>query len=160
MLAAFDADVHVQSVHTLAARGIADVPDQLEVALLLDDGKRLERRGRMRTGRRHGESVRARDAIGCEAQVAQRRDSFGDVSAYTGVELDDGRVHLRLQRPRQIKLVHAAQQHLDGAHRLERVRVEDHELLLDAERERGSLAEVGFDHFRMPCTGRPAASHA
>ena len=42
---------------------------------------------------------------------------------------------------------------------LERLAVEDPELLLDADGE--SSPEVLFDHrARTPCTGRPAASHA
>ena len=159
---ALDADVHVQPVHTLPARGAADRLDHLEVALLLDDGERLEHRRRMRAGRRDREAVLAGDANRRCAQLAQRGGRLGHVCADVRVELDDRRVQLGLERAGQVEPFRLAHDHADSRRRLERLGVEDHQLLLDTERVRRRLAEVGFDHVlpRMPCTGRPAASHA
>ena len=59
----------------------------------------------------------------------------------------------------------AAQDPVDRGDLFEGLRVEDHQLLLDAERERRGLAEpLLSDHDWVcaltPCTGRPAATHA
>ena len=119
----------------------------------------------MRPGGGDGEAVVRGDARSGAAQLPQRRHRLVGVGADAGGELDDGRVHLRLQRAGEIELRRAAQEDVDGGRRLQRGRVEDHHLFLDADRERTRLAEVGFDqgaYFerRMPWTGRPAASHA
>ena len=152
--------MHVQPVHALTAGRIADPLEHLEVARLLHHGQRLERRHRMRTGRREHEPVGPRDPVGGCAQHAQRADRLVHGRADAGVQLHDGGVQLGLQRARQREPGSSAEENVDSGRRLERLRVENHQLLLDAERERGRLAEMRLDHLRMPCTGRPAASHA
>ena len=160
LLGARDADMHVQAVDALPARRVADAPDHLEVALLLHDRQRLQVRARVSAGGRDDEPVRPRAPAGGGAQLAERSDGLADVGADARVELDHRGVHLGLQRPRQPVGGRVAQEHLDRSDRLQRSGVEDHQLLLDPDRERRRAAEVRLDHLRMPCTGRPAASHA
>ena len=79
--------------------------------------------------------------------------------ADVGRQLDDRRVQLGLQRARQLARLCARDERRDGRHELQRLRVDDPELLLDSDRQRTS--ELLLDHLTLtPCTGPPAASHA
>ena len=67
--------------------------------------------------------------------------------------------------PGSVEALDAAQDPVDRGDLAEGLRVEDHQLLLDAERERRGLAEpLLADHDWVcaltPCTGRPAATQA
>ena len=153
-------DVDVQPVHALPDRGDAGVFDEIEVALLLDDDEILGVRQRMRAGRGDAEPVLARDLLGRRAQRLYRREHFHSVARDRGVQLDHRGVQLRLEDAGQRRLGGALDEGRDLRRRHERFAVEDHDLLLDPQRERIALAEAVLDHRRIPCTGRPAASQA
>ena len=161
-LRALDPDVHVQTVHALPSRSGADALDHVEIAVLLDDRQRCEPGGRMRAGSRDHETIRACDPAGCFAQLPQSGNRLWDVGADLRRELDDRRVQLLLQRARKIELRRTLEEDVDRTDRQARPGVENHHFLLDTDRQRRGFAEVPFDHVlpRMPCTGRPAASHA
>ena len=94
-------------------------------------------------------------------QRGQRRVDFGDRLADVRVRFEDGREQLGLEPARQLEALDTAQDAVDGRDLVERGRVEDHQFLLDTERERRRLAEVLFDQWVLtPCTGRPAATQA
>ena len=116
----------------------------------------------MGAGSRDREAVCGRDLGRRGTQRSQTHNRLVDRFAHRRRQLDDRRVELRLERARQIAPTGAAQEQLDACHGPERPDVEDHQLFLHSERERRALAEVSLDHVlpRMPCTGRPAASHA
>ena len=81
-LRALDADVHVQAVHALPPRRVADALDHLEVALLLHDGQRRRARAvGCAPAAAIARPLRARDPVGRRAQLAQRRDRLVDVGA-------------------------------------------------------------------------------
>ena len=77
------------------------------------------------------------------------------------VELDDRGVQLGLQRPGQLELRGLAHEHVDARRRLERLRVEDHHLLLDAERVRRAIRRsarsitLAADAVHRPACGLP-----
>ena len=116
----------------------------------------------MRTGGRKSQAVLGRKLRGGATQPAQARNRLLDRLAHRRRQLDHGGVQLGLERSRQVALRRAAHEHVDRRRGLERRGVQDHQLFLDPERERRAIAEVSLDHVlpRMPCTGRPAASHA
>ena len=116
----------------------------------------------MRTGGGDDQAVRPRDPLGGCTKLAERGHRLLDICADARRQLDDRRVQLRLQCARKVELRPAAYEDVDGAGGLERLGVEDHDFLLDTDRQRLRFAEAPFDHVlpRMPCTGRPAAYHA
>ena len=76
-----------------------------------------------------------------------------------GRQLDDGRMQLRLELTRQPALLRTRDELLYRRRKLERRRIEDPELLLDAHGQ--GAPEVLFDQLALtPWTGPPAASHA
>jgi hypothetical protein len=99
----------------------------------------------------------ARGFGGCSAQHANDVECLLGRRAHAAVQLHD-----RLEQ----LVLHEAAIDLDSGDHLarrgslrERVRVHEHQLLLDAERE--DAAPVGLLHAALiPCTGLPAASHA
>ncbi len=115
----------------------------------------------MRAGGGDGEPFTLRRTRRSGPQDGKRLVDLADVRADAGVRLEHGREELGLQSPRQVDALDAAQDPVDCRDLLVRLRVEDHQLLLDTERERRALAEVPLDHAVLtPCTGRPAAIHA
>ncbi len=115
----------------------------------------------MRAGAGDGEPAPRRRVGGRAPQRPERLDRGGDVGAGIRVQLDDRGEELRLQPARQREALDPGEQRADRTDLVERGRVEDHQLLLDAERERLAGAEGVLDHyFLTPWTGRPAASHA
>ena len=135
----------MQALHALAAHGDAAVGDEAHVALLLDD--RLLLRAWQTDA---SQPPRSRDPPrrGGGGRSPQRRQSgvhLGDRRADVGVRLEDRREQLGLQAPRQLEPLDAAEDPVDRGDLLERLGVEDHQLLLDSERERRRLAE--------PCCG-------
>ena len=155
-----DAHMDVEPAHALAAGDRAHVGDHVEVPLFLDDRQLLRRRDRMRARRGDPQAVPPPDRVSGRAELRERGDRLRGVGADPGVQLDDGRVELRLQPPRQVEPFRLAQEQVDGADRREALAVEDHDLLLDADGERRALAPGALDQRRTPWTGRPAASHA
>ena len=116
----------------------------------------------MRAGGRDDEAVRARDRSAA-ARSSRNAATASSTSAQTSVlSSTTDACSSVFSEPGRSSASGAVEQHVDGCRGLERLGVEDHHLLLDAERERRRLPEVSFDHAlpRMPCTGRPAASHA
>ena len=162
LVGARHADVHVQALHPLAPDGDAAVADERHVALLLDDRLRFGQRERMRCGRRDREPLGLGGVRGCPPEHRQRSSDLGHGRADVGVGLEDRGEELGLQPPRQLAALDALQDAIDRCDLLVRLRVEDHQLLLDAERELRRAAELLLDHVlaRTPCTGRPAATQA
>src|SRR5205823_4910229 len=111
--------------------------------------------------RRDTETVTLRRGRSEPASVGKRLRRLVSVDRRRRVELDDGREELRLQRRRQRRLLGLLQERVHARGERERLGIEDHQLLLDADRPRGPGAEALLDHLpRTPWTGRPAASHA
>ena len=86
---------------------------------------------------------------------------LGRIGADPGRQLDDGGVQLQLERAGQLCARERLDQVVDRRCEVERLRVEEHRLLLDPDRPRRARAEALLDHARLtPWTGRPAASQA
>ena len=105
-----------------------------------------------------GEAVLGGDAQCVTPEVADLSGSIVGVDANVRRQLDDRCEELvfRLAPVGRFRL----DDHGGLADLLQRRRVEDHQLFLDTHRE--GAPPVGFDGHcaRIPCTGRPAASHA
>jgi hypothetical protein len=135
------------------------VLDELAVALVGRDLLLVRAARRVRARGRDEQTARPRALRRRAAQLRDPVDRLVRRVADLVGDLDDGCVQLRLQDARQRSALDAAEELLHAGRELERLAVEDPELLLDADRE-GS-PEMLLDHrARTPCTGPPAASHA
>jgi hypothetical protein len=88
-------------------------------------------------------------AAAAAPHAAQRRKRVVDLRrrrADARVRLEDRREELGLQRSRQVEPFDARDDPVDRRDLLEGLGVEDHQLLLDAQRERRRLAEPLLDH--------------
>jgi hypothetical protein len=154
--------MHVQPLHALAPHADPAVALERRVPLLVDDRLLLGARERMRRGRGDREPLPLRGGGRGAAQQPQRLLGRGSVGAHARRRLEHGREQLGLQHTRKLDPRHTGEDPVDRRDLVERAGVEDHQLLLDAERERDALAERVWDHVAAltPCTGRPAATHA
>ena len=137
------ADVHVQPLHALPAHGDAAVADERHVALLLDDRLRLRARERVRRRRRDREALRAAAAAAARRSAGSARVDLAAVDAQTSVFVSKTDANSSVfTRPGSSSPSTPREDPVDRGDLLERLRVEDHQLLLDAERERRRLAEA------------------
>src|SRR5438874_5630046 len=149
----------VEAADELAVDGVAELPGQLLVPRYGDD----------RLADSPGERVRARGVepdVLCRAPVGellskppQRLEHPVRVREDRSRNLDDAFEELRLHA-----LGGLPNDAREGGLRLERLRVDEDEFLLHAERPRRRRAEARHEFGqalpRTPWTGRPAASHA
>jgi hypothetical protein len=100
----------------------------------------------------------ARGGVSRTPQRAQRVAGLRDRVAGIGGQLDHRGEELGLD-PAVVDLAGLLDHVLRSGHELEGLRVQEHDLLLDADRPRAPAPEGLLDHFpRTPWTGRPEAS--
>jgi hypothetical protein len=128
-----NSDVHVHAEDELLARHEPQRRDEVAVARPRHDPLVLPHGERVRAGRADRQALVPRGALRQPAQVAQLGPGLARVLARRGGDLADRlhqlRLHLALGRR------HRLEHRLDRVRELERLRVDDHELLLDPERE-------------------------
>ena len=134
-------DVHVHPEHELAARDVLQLLDEPAVAVPRRDALILRARERMRAGAREPHAERLdgrRDAAPHGLEVAAQ---LVDVAAHDRGDLERALHQLGMRAA----VERPAREHVgdlvEAGAELERGRVEQHELLLDAQRERLALAE-------------------
>jgi hypothetical protein len=130
LLGVVDADVDVQAEDDLLPGDEAQRRDQVAVARAGDDPLVLPARERV-GARRADQQVTALGGVGdVAAQVAQLLGGLGGVVARLGGDLEHRLHQLRLDLPRR-RLV---EERLDRVREREGVGIDDHQLLLDADR--------------------------
>ena len=145
LLRVVDGDVHVHPEDELAASDVLQLVDQGAVPVLRGDPLPLEEAEGMRAGRSHAQALVPSDAGDVARKVVSALIHITRCPAHRGRDLEDRlhelRVYLRLE------LVPADRGHdrVDVLHEIERGRVEELVLLLDAERVRVTAAGV-IDH--------------
>src|SRR5262249_7325526 len=134
--------VHVQPEDQLAPRHVLHLVDEVAVAVARGDALALEETERMRAGRADAKPLLLRDARHVAAELPQGLADVGRCSADGGRDLEHRlhqlRVHVRLELVAGHRLEHG----VDVLDEVERLRVEEHVLLLDAERVRLALTEL------------------
>ena len=155
------ADVDVQAADALPPRRRpARTPTNSQVPLARDD----RRAARAHVGCEPAAAIASPCSAAASATAAAaRRSSASSASAAVAQTRSSARRPTRsssvLSRPGSSRPSTPREQ--PTARRLERLRVEEHELLLDAERRAAAPRRSGLDHLpRTPWTGRPAASQA
>ena len=145
--------MHVEPAHELPVDPLARLRHQVEVALLRDDRLTGPDRGGMRAGGEDRRAVLGRPRRDLASQPHELRERLVRVRAHRRRDLDDAGEELGLE-------ARAGIGHDLGKerHGLERLRIDEEQLLLHADRSRRGVAEAHLP--RMPCTGRPAASQA
>src|SRR5262249_7268680 len=140
------ADVHVQTLHALPARARPRVLDELAVVRLV--GNRLLARdvGRLGAARRDRAAELAGRFRGRRPQPAQDVERLVGALADAAVQLDDRFEELVLD---EAAVGANARDHLARQRQLrERLGVDQHELLLDAEREKAAPVSVFAQRLR------------
>jgi len=90
-------------------------------------------------------AARPRALLRGGAQLPQRRERLLRRRADVRRQLDDRGQQLHLQDTRQLSPLDAREHGLHAGRECERVRIEDHHLLLEPERPEGALAEMLLD---------------
>jgi hypothetical protein len=144
-----DADVDVQREGVVAARGVAEPVDDAAVVLGVDVGLLAVVRPRMRRRRAERDAARAGQREESVARVALAGDRVVQVIPPAGDDLDLAGDQLPgdLRVEDRVLLRGGVAQLLEARHEVQRRRVEDRELLLQADGEVRRLLE-----------GRPRAS--
>jgi hypothetical protein len=134
LLAVVDADVHVQPEDDLLAGDEAQLADQVAVARRGRDALVLPARERMRAGRADDEAALVGDVANLTPQGAQRGARLAHIGARVGRDLEHGLHQLGLD----LTVRRVREQVIDGVDQRVAVGIEDHQLLLDADRVRGA----------------------
>ena len=134
--AVLDADVHVQAEDEVRAREHLHLLHDLVVARVGEDFLVRPVREGMRAGGRDAHAVLLREADDLRPHLPDVLAYLRDVPADAAADLDDRLVHLRLDALLQDEPA-LLQDLLDVRAQLPRLRIDDLELLLDAEREGG-----------------------
>ena len=142
-------DVHVHAEDQLAPGDVLQLVDEGAVPVARGDALSLEERERMRAGRAEAAAFCARDVRDVAAQLRQRAHHVGRSAA-------DGRRHLEhrlhqlgVEAALMLASLDGREHRVDVLHEIPRLGVEQHVLLLDAERVRVALAELVVEHARV-----------
>ena len=140
--------MHVHPEHQLAAGHVLEHVDQHPVAVAGGDLLVLEQRERVRARRAEAHPARAGALAGVAAQRAKVGVRLVDVLADDGARLEHALHQLRLEPVGELAAGGVVEQRLDAAGEVERVGVEEHVLLLHADRQRRPGAELVVEHAR------------
>jgi hypothetical protein len=140
-----ESDVHVDPEDDLLARHELQPGDQLPVARPGDDALVLPERERVGAGRADREPALVGGLLHQPPQRAQLVAGLARVAAGLGGDLADRLHQLGLDLAVLLDIVEHLEQALDRTGQVERVPIDDHELFLDADRERGAREPVLHD---------------
>ena len=141
LLRIVDGDVHVHAEDQLAPGDVLELVDEGPVAVARGDPLALEEAERVRAGRADAQALLARDLGHVRAQLPQLALDVAGVAADRRRDLEH-RLHQLGVDPRLELVAGDRLQHgVDVLDEVERLAVEEHVLLLDAERVRVGLAE-------------------
>ena len=147
-------DVDVAAEDELAAGDVLELVDEVAVAVARGDALPLEEAERVRAGRSHAQVV-ARGRLGdVRAQPAQLAVDVGRGLADRRRDLEDGLHQLRADVAVELAVLRCSEHGVHVLDEVERLRVEEHVLLLDAERERLARTEAVVEDAaprRTPC---------
>ena len=135
-------DVHVDAEDDLLARHELEARDQLAVARARDDALVLPERERVRARRADREPALVGHLLHEPAQRAQLVAGLARVAARLGGDLADRLHQLGLDLAVLVDVVQYLEQPLDRTGQVERVPIDDHELLFDADRVRRARETV------------------
>ena len=135
-------DVDVTAEDELAPGDVLELVDEVAVAVARGDALPLEEAERVRAGRAHAQVV-ARGRLGdVRAQPPELPVDVGRGLANRRRDLEDGLHQLRADVLVELTVLRGREHRVHVLDEVERLRVEEHVLLLDAERERLARPEV------------------
>ena len=143
-----DGDVHVHAEDQLPPRDVLELVDQGVVAVVRRDALALEQAERVRASRADAQPVVAPDVPHVAAQGRQLAQHVARVRADRRRDLEDGLHQLGVDPIGERVALDRVEHRLDVLDEVEALRVEEHVLLLDAERVRVAGAEAVVDDAR------------
>ena len=146
LLGLVDGDVDVQPEDQLAPRDVLELVDEMPVAVASSDALALEQRERVRPGRADAHALLGGDAGHVGAQLAQLVVDLGRRAADRRGDLEHGLHQLGVDARLELVALGRGEHGLDVLDEVERLAVEQHVLLLDAERVGLAGAEVVVEH--------------
>ena len=150
LLGIVDRDVHVHAEDQLAPRDVLQLVDELAVAVAGRDPLALEEAERVRAGRRRsGSPRRARSRRRSRAAARARRRRPPAVRQTGVVTSSTDCISSAWMRSSCSPCRDRGEHRVDVLHEIPRLGVEQHVLLLDAERVRIALAERVVEHARV-----------
>ena len=145
-LRVIDGDVDVHAEDQLAAGDVLELVDEVAVAVARRDPLALEEAERVGAGRADAEARLPRDSRHVGAQLQELALDVAGVAAHRGGNLEH-RLHQLGADPRLELVPGDRLEHgVDVLDEIERLAVEEHVLLLDAERVGIGLAELVVEH--------------
>ena len=142
LLGVVDRDVHVHAEDQLAARDVLQLVDELAVAVARRDPLALEEPERMRAGRAEAAALGARDLRDVPAQLRERLHDVAGGAADRRRHLEHRLHQLRVDAFLVLAVLDGREHRVDVLHEVPGLGIEEHVLLLDAERVRVALAEL------------------
>ena len=139
-------DVDVQTEDQLAPRDVLELVDEMPVAVARGDALALEQRERVSPGRADAHALLRGDARHVAAQLAQLAIDLGRRAAHRRRDLEHGLHQLGIDARLELVALGRGEHRLDVLDEVECLAVEQHVLLLDAERVRLAGAEVVVEH--------------
>ena len=140
-VAALDADVDVQPEGVVAPDHVLQQLVVPPVVRRVDDPLLLPARPRVRADRAEQHALVARERVQLRAALGHLRGRLAELGALAGAHLDLGRDQLADEVRLEVGAARRRLEILEAVDQLERPGVEDRELLLDREREVGSVLE-------------------
>ena len=137
-----DRDVDVHPEDQLAPRDVLELVDQRVVAVLRRDALSLEEAERMRAGRPDAQPLAARDVADVAAQRRQLVHHVARRPTHRRRDLEHRLHQLGVEAARELVALDRVEHHLDVLDEVEALRVEEHVLLLDAQRVRVARPEL------------------
>ena len=145
LLGAVDGDVHVHAEDELAPRDVLELVDERAVAVARRDPLALEQAERVRPRGADAQAASAGDVAHGLPQRAQRGLGLADVLADRRRDLDCGLHQLGVDLLLVLVAEQIAEDGVDVLDEVERLGIEQHVLLLDAERVRVARPELVLD---------------
>ena len=146
LLGVVDGDVHVHAEDQLAPGDVLELVDQVPVAVARRDPLALEEAERMRSRRADAHPLLASDLAHVRAQLQQLALDVARVPADRGRDLEHGLHQLGVDPRLELVAGDRLQDGVDVLDEVERLAVQEHVLLLDAERVRVRLPERVLEH--------------
>jgi hypothetical protein len=141
-----DGDVNVHPEDQLAPRDVLHLVDQRAVAVSRGDPLSLEQAERMRTRAADAHALLSRDIADVATDPAELLRDFTGVPTDRRCDLEDGLHQLGVDHRFELVARHRGEHRFDVLNEVERLAVEQHVLLLDAERVLVALAEGVIEH--------------